>query len=197
LAAFDQIGTDQGRLSGTVGSALRSLAGRNGAASSEPSASAAPSVENAAGESQAQVQAPAASNGTPARTPAGGFYISPNLAFDARASTVIFQVRDPESGDVTRQFPAESAVERYRRDPSRQPFVLPEPTIEDEGVEPAINARSISQQPVETELATGPSNELPDPVSSTVASGADRADPISDPAALPISSQSTPVDILA
>ena len=41
---------------------------------------------------------------------------------------MIFQVRDTESGDVTRQFPAESVVERYRRDPSARPFVLPEPS---------------------------------------------------------------------
>lgn len=57
----------------------------------------------------------------------GQFYVSPFLTFDARSLTVIFQVRDTESGDVTRQFPAEAAVERYRRDPSARPFVLPEP----------------------------------------------------------------------
>ena len=60
-------------------------------------------------------------------TAAGQFYVSPFLTFDTRSLTVIFQVRDTESGDVTRQFPAESAVERYRRDPSARPFVLPEP----------------------------------------------------------------------
>lgn len=58
----------------------------------------------------------------------GQFYVSPFLTFDARSLTVIFQVRDTESGDVTRQFPAEAAVERYRRDPSARPFVLPEPS---------------------------------------------------------------------
>lgn len=57
---------------------------------------------------------------------AGEFYISPFLTFDARSLTVIFQIRDTESGDVTRQFPAESVVERYRQDPSARPFVLPE-----------------------------------------------------------------------
>ena len=59
-------------------------------------------------------------------TGSGQFYVSPFLTFDSRSLTVIFQVRDTESGDVTRQFPAESVVERYRRDPSARPFVLPE-----------------------------------------------------------------------
>lgn len=59
--------------------------------------------------------------------PSGEFYISPFLTFDARSLTVIFQIRDTESGDVTRQFPAEEVVERYRQDPSARPFVLPEP----------------------------------------------------------------------
>lgn len=69
----------------------------------------------------------AAAGGAPARLPAGGFYISPVLSYDPRSSTVIFQIRDAESGDVTRQFPAEEVVERYRRDPAQAPFVLPEP----------------------------------------------------------------------
>ncbi|WPZ34171.1 hypothetical protein T8K17_23430 [Thalassobaculum sp. OXR-137] len=60
-------------------------------------------------------------------TASGQFYVSPFLTFDSRSLTVIFQVRDTESGDVTQQFPAESVVERYRRDPSARPFVLPEP----------------------------------------------------------------------
>lgn len=52
------------------------------------------------------------------------FYISPVLRFDSRSLTVIFQVRDSQSGDVVRQFPAETVVERYRQDPTAKPFVL-------------------------------------------------------------------------
>ncbi|MDF1793196.1 MAG: hypothetical protein P1U88_14865 [Thalassobaculaceae bacterium] len=63
----------------------------------------------------------------------GQFYVSPFLTFDSRSLTVIFQVRDTESGDVTRQFPSETVVERYRRDPSARPFVLPEPAASDDG----------------------------------------------------------------
>lgn len=52
------------------------------------------------------------------------FYISPVLRFDSRSLTVIFQVRDSRSGDVVRQFPPETVVERYRQDPTAKPFVL-------------------------------------------------------------------------
>ncbi|MEQ8813756.1 MAG: hypothetical protein RLO51_05520 [Thalassobaculum sp.] len=52
------------------------------------------------------------------------FYISPVLRFDSRSLTVIFQVRDSGSGDVVRQFPPETVVERYRQDPTAKPFVL-------------------------------------------------------------------------
>jgi hypothetical protein len=67
----------------------------------------------------------------------GQFYVSPFLTFDSRAATLIFQVRDTESGDVTRQFPAESVVERYRQDPSSRPFVLPETATGEQGA-PAV-----------------------------------------------------------
>jgi len=65
-------------------------------------------------------------------TASGQFYISPYLTYDSRAATVIFQLRDSESGDVTRQFPPESVVELYRRDPTARPFVLPEPAGQQE-----------------------------------------------------------------
>ncbi|NQW10886.1 MAG: hypothetical protein HQ481_13530, partial [Alphaproteobacteria bacterium] len=57
------------------------------------------------------------------RSVPGEFFISPVLKFDSRALTVVFQVRDSESGDVTRQFPSEAVVERYRNDPTTRPFV--------------------------------------------------------------------------
>lgn len=63
----------------------------------------------------------------PQAVPAGSgseFYISPVLRFDSRSLTLIFQVRDSGSGDVVRQFPPETVVERYRQDPTVKPFVL-------------------------------------------------------------------------
>lgn len=79
-----------------------------------------------------------------ARSVPGKFFVSPILKFDSRALTVIFQIRDRESGDVTRQFPAEAVVERYRNDPTTRPFVPSVPTDVDNG-EPAV-----------IELASGP-----------------------------------------
>lgn len=46
-----------------------------------------------------------------------GFFISPLLQFDNQALALIFQVRDSESGEVQRQFPRESVVERLRSNP--------------------------------------------------------------------------------
>ena len=45
------------------------------------------------------------------REVAPGFYVSPLLKFDTEVSTLIFQVRDGESGEVERQFPSESRLE--------------------------------------------------------------------------------------
>ena len=66
-----------------------------------------------------------------AQASSGEFFVSPFLRFDPRSLTVIFQIRDTRSGDVTLQFPPERAVEQYRQDPSARPFVLPQEARED------------------------------------------------------------------
>lgn len=109
---------------------IRSATGIAGAASEprsvarESATSGTSNRASIAGGSSDSRQSPAAESVSASSS--GQFYVSPFLTFDSRSLTVIFQVRDTESGDVTRQFPAESAVERYRRDPSARPFVLPE-----------------------------------------------------------------------
>lgn len=60
------------------------------------------------------------------RSSSAQFFVSPVLRFDQPSLTVIFQIRDRESGDVTRQFPPETVIERYRQDPSSRPFILPQ-----------------------------------------------------------------------
>ncbi len=72
------------------------------------------------------------------QTSSGEFFVSPVLRFDPRSLTVIFQIRDSRSGDVTLQFPPERAVEQYRQDPSARPFVLPQPS-QDEAAEPQVD----------------------------------------------------------
>lgn len=97
----------------------------------------------------------------------GQFYVSPFLTFDSRSLTVIFQVRDTESGDVTRQFPAESVVERYRRDPSSRPFVLPEPEAREQeqaGPPPPTIGGPVTEALREQETAT-PTTGAGDPAS--------------------------------
>ena len=53
----------------------------------------------------------------PVKPIVNGFFISPLLQFDNQAMALIFQVRDAESGDIQRQFPRESVVERLRSNP--------------------------------------------------------------------------------
>lgn len=184
----DQIRAVQGRLESPARSGVRSEPARSGTSVAESGSSAVQSAPSNSADDRGQA---------PARTPAGGFYISPNLSFDARASTVIFQIRDAVSGDVTRQFPAEAAVERYRRDPSQQPFVLPAPAAgDDEAPAPRINNRD-TPDPAEIELATGPTAELegqgPAPAGGDRSAASGLA---SNQAAPSISPQSAPVDIL-
>lgn len=112
------------------------LAAQFAGAATEPRPAARDSTQTEQALSSPAAQVPVSSDSAAAdtvrTTPSGQFYISPILTFDSRALTVIFQVRDSESGDVTRQFPSETVVERYRRDPSARPFVLPEPAASEE-----------------------------------------------------------------
>lgn len=59
-----------------------------------------------------------------------GFFISPLLQFDNQALALIFQVRDSESGEVQRQFPRESVIERLRSNPEVRTIQNPEDAIE-------------------------------------------------------------------
>lgn len=70
----------------------------------------------------ARDQAPA----TPVKPIVDGFFISPLLQFDNQALALIFQVRDSESGEVQRQFPRESVVERLRSNPEVRTIEIPE-----------------------------------------------------------------------
>lgn len=75
----------------------------------------------------AQEQAPA----TPVKQIVDGFFISPLLKFDNQALALIFQVRDSESGEVQRQFPRESVVERLRSNPEVRNIEVPDTRGED------------------------------------------------------------------
>ena len=61
--------------------------------------------------------APPVASAQPVKPIINGFFISPLLQFDNQAMALIFQVRDAESGDIQRQFPRESVVERLRSNP--------------------------------------------------------------------------------
>lgn len=125
-----------------------------------------------------------------ARSASGDFFISPILKFDSRALTVIFQVRDRESGDVTRQFPAETVVERYRNDPSTRPFVPSLPASAPEGEEEAVAV----------DLATGPSAETTRTGTEPTPAFTDNGAPAVAATSVPASPQlapSAPVNLVA
>lgn len=127
-------------------------------------------------------------------TTSGQFFVSPFLTFDSRSLTVIFQIRDTESGDVERQFPAESVVERYRRDPSARPFVLPEPDTgseEEAGPPPPTIGGPVTQalrDAEAAEAAASSGNTSPDTQTTAGTTGRDTAS--AQPAASPAPSSS-------
>ncbi len=123
--------------------------------SAQPVAFATGGVIAAESEDVVRQHAPVVESEARSRAP-DGFFISPILRFDNQAFAVIFQVRDTETGDVTRQFPAESEVEALRRGDGGQ--AEEEATIglgfEDERERTAEEGTSLPP----LELATGPSS---------------------------------------
>lgn len=78
---------------------------------------------------------------------APGFFVSPLLRFDSEALAVLFQIRDPQSGEVTRQFPRESVVEELRQTRGQA-----------EDIELVGQSDSDVDEAPPIELATGPSS---------------------------------------
>ena len=107
---------------------------------------------------------------------ANGFFISPILRFDNQAFAVIFQVRDTETGDVTRQFPAESVVEALRRGGGGQAEEEPTIGLGFENERDGTAEEGTSLPPLE--LATGPSSapESEEAVATPQTVGGGRAD---------------------
>ena len=56
------------------------------------------------------------------------FYLSPVIRFDPTSLTIIFEIRDSLSGEVTRQFPPEHVVKELRKSAElvQGPFQSPE-----------------------------------------------------------------------
>ncbi len=66
---------------------------------------------------------------TPVKPIVEGFFVSPLLQFDNQALALIFQVRDSESGEVQRQFPSQSAIERLRSNPEVRTIEIPDAVV--------------------------------------------------------------------
>lgn len=58
------------------------------------------------------------------------FFVTPFLKFDSEAATVLFQIRNGETGDVERQFPAESVVNQYRTDRAAENVAVAEELLQ-------------------------------------------------------------------
>jgi len=67
-------------------------------------------------------------------------YFSPVFKFDKAARVVVFQFRDGETGDVTRQYPSEKVVKLYRDGASIQPG----PRGSEAGSDPSAGAEQAS-----------------------------------------------------
>ena len=93
-----------------------------------------------------------------------GFYVSPLLKFDTEISTLIFQVRDGESGEVERQFPSESRLEILKHsalgeDAAGEREVPVEPETDGNGAEQEFVERPPQELGGSTETRSEPVRE--------------------------------------
>ena len=61
------------------------------------------------------LQAPSSNTGGVPVNASSDFYLSPVIRFDSESHRVIFELRDSQSGEVTRQFPPESVVREHQK----------------------------------------------------------------------------------
>jgi hypothetical protein len=112
----------------------------------------------------------AAGSAAPAAQPPQEPYLSPVVQFDKQARVVVFQFRDAETGNVTRQYPSERVVKLYRDSAHPEAATSPEKHGGDE--EPAA-------APVKTGTGSGSaeattSTPTPAPKPSTGGTGGER-----------------------
>jgi hypothetical protein len=70
-------------------------------------------------------------------------YFSPVFRFDKQARVLVFQFRDSETGDVTRQYPSEKVVKLYRDNaPKDGPAPTPTSVAAEEAATPAPAAKT-------------------------------------------------------
>jgi hypothetical protein len=79
-------------------------------------------LPGAARSDAAQTPAPAATEAP--REP----YLSPVFRFDKQARVLVFQFRDSETGNVTRQYPSEKVVKLYRDNAPKDTAAAAAPT---------------------------------------------------------------------
>lgn len=73
-------------------------------------------------------------------------FLSPVFRFDKQARVLVFQFRDSETGDVTRQYPSEKVVKLYR-DNAPQATPAAAPSEFGSGTEEAAAPSSTSTEP--------------------------------------------------
>ena len=61
------------------------------------------------------LQAPGANAATVSKNVSSDFYLSPVIRFDPESLRVIFELRDSQSGEGTKQFPPESVVREHQK----------------------------------------------------------------------------------
>ena len=124
------------------------------------SSAAAPPIQQQEPEKKAD-QVPAERE---LREVAPGFFVSPLLKFDTEVSTLIFQVRDGESGEVERQFPSESRLEILKHSASGKDAVQEreaptEAETDSVGAEQRVVERPTREAAASTEPRSEPARE--------------------------------------
>jgi hypothetical protein len=97
-------------------------------------------------------------------------YFSPVFKFDKAARVVVFQFRDGETGDVTRQYPSEKVVKLYRDGAS----IKPGPRGGEGGNDPAEQATAAPLPKAQPISSGSTSSSEPSKASAPASSGSER-----------------------
>jgi len=103
-------------------------------------------------------------------------YLSPVVRFDKQARVMVFQFRDSETGDVTKQYPSEKVVKLYRDNAPKDVPVTPATPRSGEGAPETVSASEGGAEaaPTPAPATSGGSTEsssAPEPATGTGGTG--------------------------
>lgn len=113
-------------------------------------ATTAQTVAKTVPSSSSSLQAPRSDSASASQNASSDFYLSPVIRFDPESLSVIFELRDSQSGEVTKQFPPEHVVRELQKSAG-----LVQEATETVGPTPGAGAESNASAAVNSESSPG------------------------------------------